>query len=141
MDAIKEAIHKRPILVLAVTHSVTSFAYLWWASEGRPFSALKKMLFRAALSAVPASVVAAELDKTRQSIKEDVVGHAMDSEAPVVIMPSKGTSAPHWLPLFGRPPLSQPPARFCEQAGQRRQSPRRSTRMPPSTRKNGSRAR
>lgn len=97
MDAyvrpLNDALHRHPLLAVALTNAVTAALALHVVSEGKPLAYVKKALFRAALAAVPRGVVDAELDKIRSKVAGSVIGHAMDGEAAYAELPAEGVPA------------------------------------------------
>jgi hypothetical protein len=87
-----EAVRQHPFLALAITHAVTSGAFVYAVSEGRPVSWIIKKLFQSAVALVPASVMDAEQDKLRKSIEKSVIGHSLDGETLYRELPAEGAS-------------------------------------------------
>ena len=85
-----DRVRERPFTALLLTHVVTTSYFVWVYSEGRPLPLIKKLLFRAVLSAVPQGIVDAEQKKLKQKIESSVVGHAMDGVPTYTALPAVG---------------------------------------------------
>lgn len=94
LDRVSDAASRRPAVALAVTNAVTAVVVgVLIASEGRPLAWLKKKVFRAALAAVPASVMDAEMAKVKRSIEHSVIGTTLEGLTLVPELPERGWSA------------------------------------------------
>lgn len=90
LDALLALIRKHPLAALAVSNTLVAAAGVYAVSEGRPLHFLWKQLFRAALAAVPASVVKGELDKVGHSIEVQVIGSSLQGETTYRVLPAEG---------------------------------------------------
>lgn len=88
-----DAVKQHPFAALAVTHAVTSAAFVWAISDGKPLKWIAKKVFQAAMSAVPSSIVDAEQAKLRKTIEKSVIGHSLDGEQLWTELPAEGKSA------------------------------------------------
>ena len=101
-DRVQETLAKRPGTTLLVSHAVTTAAFLYVVSEGKPLQYIKKKLFQAVLAAVPSSVVDAELDKVKASIEDSIISHHLDGETLVRTVPEHGWSKDEVLAALER---------------------------------------
>lgn len=102
LGRLADAVAQRPLTALALTNGLTAAYALWVVSEGKPLAAIKKALFRAALAAVPKSLVDAEMGAMRSKIEASVVGHEMDGEAKFPALPEQGLPAAEVIAALDR---------------------------------------
>jgi hypothetical protein len=81
-----------PLRVGLASHAVTSAIFLWYLSEGKPSALLYKLAFRAAMSAVPKSIVDKETEAIRAKIEHSVVGDPKPGERRLLALPAEGMS-------------------------------------------------
>lgn len=79
---------------LLLTNAATAAVLLHALSGGAPLKALRRLLFRAALAAVPASLVSRELGKIKGKMERDLVGSSLEGETLVPALPAQGWPAP-----------------------------------------------
>jgi hypothetical protein len=79
-----------PLSVGLASHAVTSAIFLWYLSDGRPMALLYKLAFRAAMSAVPKSVLDKETEAIRAKIEHSVVGDPKPGERRLLALPAEG---------------------------------------------------
>jgi sphinganine-1-phosphate aldolase len=87
---IKDAIKANPGKAILATNALTAAAFIWVLSEGKPVKWLTRVLFKAAMSAVPASVMDEQIGKLRKDIEKEVIGHSLDGETIVKTLPESG---------------------------------------------------
>ena len=97
--ALAALIRSHPLLALAASNAAVA---VYVASEGRPLRFLYKHLFRAALAAVPASIVAAEEAKLRDKIEHSVIGSSLDGEQRFTALPAEGLPKADVLAMLER---------------------------------------
>jgi sphinganine-1-phosphate aldolase len=97
-----ELSHAHPYTLLAIWTLALAFAAAYRASGGRPFALAARVLFRAALRAVPASVVEREQRKLRLGIAKSVVGSSLDGERLFERLPAAGLARADVLALLDR---------------------------------------
>jgi hypothetical protein len=90
MDDLRALVRKHPLATLALSNALVAAAGLYAASDGRPLHFLWKQLFRAALAAVPAALVDAEVGKLRHKIEEQVIGDSLSGEVTFRELPAEG---------------------------------------------------
>ena len=88
--ALAALIRAHPLAAVAVSNAALAAAALYVVSDGRPLHYIWKQVFRAALSAVPASVMDAEMGKLRSKIEGQVIGHSLDGEETYRVLPAQG---------------------------------------------------
>jgi hypothetical protein len=91
-QSVNDAVTQRPVTALIVSHAITSAAFLYVVSEGKPVQYVSKKLFKALVAAVPASIIDGELSKVQKSIEESIIGHHLDGESILSELPEAGMS-------------------------------------------------
>lgn len=89
-DKLLHGAKAHPLAVLVGTNALTAYLLLSHFTDGRPLHAIKKALFQAALSAVPASVVEGQLKEVRSKIEESVIGDKVKGEPSITVLPEEG---------------------------------------------------
>lgn len=84
------ALLRKPSVALVLTNTVTAGVLLYALSEGRPLRALRRLLWRAALAAVPRSLVDRELGSIKRKLERDLIGSSLDGESLVLALPDAG---------------------------------------------------
>lgn len=102
VSRLTDAIVQRPLTAVLLTNSVTASYALYVVSEGKPWLYIKKALFKAAMAAVPKSLIDAEMGAMREKIEKQVVGHDMDFEAKYPALPEQGLSASEVIAALDR---------------------------------------
>ena len=92
VNRVLDAVRSRPVAAILVSNAALSAYFLYLASEGKPVALLKKLIFRAALSVVPQSIVNAETDKLKAKIEASVVGTSMVGVPAFAALPDEGMS-------------------------------------------------
>lgn len=87
-----DAVRERPLLAILATNALTSAAFVYVLSEGKPGKFIYKLLFNAVLAAVPSSLKERELGEIRSSIERDVVGTSLDGDDVQLQLPPQGES-------------------------------------------------
>lgn len=86
----RDAVKAHPGAAIVATNALTAAAFIWVLSEGKPIKWLTKTLFKAAMSAVPASVMDEQIGKIKKDIEKEVIGHSLDGETIVKTIPDSG---------------------------------------------------
>lgn len=84
------ALLRKPSVALVLSNTVTAGVLLYALSEGRPLRALRRLLWRAALAAVPRSLVDRELGSIKRKLERDLIGSTLDGESLVLALPDAG---------------------------------------------------
>ena len=92
LDRFAEAVRSRPFTAILLSNAALTAYYLYVASEGKPVALIKKLMFRAALSVVPQSIVDAEQEKLKSKIESSVIGTAMVGVPAFTSLPDVGIS-------------------------------------------------
>ena len=85
-----DAVRLRPVTTVVVTNALTAAAFVYVLSDGKPGKLLYKLIFNAALAAVPASIKDKQLSDIRSSIERDVVGTSLDGDDVQLQLPPLG---------------------------------------------------
>jgi hypothetical protein len=78
---------------LLLSNAATAAFLLHALSGGAPLKALRRLLFLAALAAVPASLVSNELSKIKRKMERDLIGSSLEGETLVLALPARGWPA------------------------------------------------
>ena len=88
--------------VLLATHALTASAFVWVLSEGKPYQYIARLLFRAAVSVIPAKLVEDKQAELRAGIEKSVVGHSLDGEEQWTSLPENGMERNELIALLDR---------------------------------------
>lgn len=88
--AVRDAVRAHPGKALLVSQALSTAVWLYILSDGKPVSYMTKKLFKAALAAVPASVIDAELAETKRTIEEELLGESLKGEVITRELPEEG---------------------------------------------------
>ena len=93
---------RKPSTVLVLTNAATAWVLLYALSEGRPLRALRRLAWKAALAAVPKSLVDKELGSIKRKIARDLIGSTLDGEEIVLSLPAAGWTLESVRETLGR---------------------------------------